>query len=67
VKTKSIRDELLEASKGYAPTRKRWTAAEDALLDEFYGKVPTQLLAKKLGKGVAAVRWRGDARKRGDL
>lgn len=48
-------DTELEAMAKSCALRTFWTAEQEALLEKYYGKVPTKALAKKLGKSTAAV------------
>ena len=50
-----IRKELATEAKTYNPKRRYWTMEEEAILAEFFGKVPVDVLAKKLNRSVASV------------
>jgi hypothetical protein len=47
-------DLLEQAAKCYQPSRK-WTSEERDMLRRFYGRVPTTLLAQKLGRTGKAI------------
>ena len=50
-----IRKELAAEAKTYTPIRKAWTKEDNAILKEFYGKVPMKFLADKLGRTVRSM------------
>jgi len=62
--TKKLRAELEEMAREYKPRNKHWTAEECAVLDEFFGRVPLPLLAKKLGRTPDSVRVYANNRRR---
>jgi hypothetical protein len=45
----------LEALMGSHTTRKYWTAEDEAIVRKYYGKVPTEKLAKQIGRTIEAV------------
>ena len=51
-----VRRELEQASKTYKSRFRLWTEQDLQLLTEFYGRVATALLAKKLGRSAHSLR-----------
>ena len=45
----------LEALMGNTTMRKYWTAEDEAIVRKYYGKVPTEKLAKQIGRTLEAV------------
>ncbi len=50
-----LKAELNLAAKDFKPRARPWTSHENEALRLYYGKVPTSLLAKKLGRTIASV------------
>jgi hypothetical protein len=50
-----IERELKAAAQEFKPTRRPWSKQETAILCQFYGSVPTPVLAKKLDRTVTSI------------
>lgn len=50
-----IERELRAEAEAYNPRNRFWTQAEEAILAQFYGKVPISTLAEKLNRSHDAV------------